>query len=198
MSHGRYLLIFENNAEIRATGGLPGSWALIKTDDGKLDMTLQGSANDFDFYAKPIGDITPAEKNVYGAEMGRFFQDPNFTPDFPRAAEVFNAFWQKKYPNEPLDGVVSIDVVGLSYLLDGLGPVQVGDLTLTARNVVDELLSRVYLEPDPAKQDEVFRTVARTIFESAIGGPQDPIAVVEGLAEATREGRFHVAPFRRR
>ena len=33
-----YLVVFENNAEIRATGGLPGSWALVHADDGLLTM----------------------------------------------------------------------------------------------------------------------------------------------------------------
>lgn len=191
----QYLLIFENNAEIRATGGLPGSWALVKADDGKLDMSEQGSARDFDVYANPIGDLTSAEKALFGPEMGRFFQDPNFTPDFPRAAEVFNAFWAERYPEQPLDGVVSIDVVALSYLLDGLGPVQADDLTLSADNVVEQLLSTVYKQPDPAKQDEMFRGVARSIFEKVTLSPEDPIALVEGIGRAAREGRFHVASF---
>ena len=30
-----YLLVFQNNAEIRATGGLPGSWAEVHAEDGK-------------------------------------------------------------------------------------------------------------------------------------------------------------------
>lgn len=191
----QYLLIFENNAEIRATGGLPGSWAQMSASDGRLELERQGAATDFDPYVEPTGDITPEEEALFGKEMGRFFQDPNFTPDFPRAAEVFNAFWEAKYPAEPLDGVISLDVVGLSYLLNGLGPVQSGGLTLTADNVVDQLLSQVYVEPDPAKQDEIFRNAARTIFEATISGPDDPAALVEGISKAAREGRLHVASF---
>ncbi len=38
-----YLLVFQNNAEIRATGGLPGSWALVHADDGKLSIQRQGN-----------------------------------------------------------------------------------------------------------------------------------------------------------
>ncbi|MAQ14206.1 MAG: hypothetical protein CMN30_05360 [Sandaracinus sp.] len=191
----QYLLIFENNAEIRATGGLPGSWALVKAVDGKLTMDRQGSAGDFPAYSTPIGDITPAEEALFGPEMGRFFQDPNFTPDFPRAAEVFNAFWVAKYPNDPLDGVISIDTVALSYVLDGTGPVQAGGFTLMPDSAVDQLLSDVYQEPDTSKQDEVFRDVARTVFEAATTELQDPIDLLEGIARATREGRFKVAPF---
>jgi hypothetical protein len=191
----QYLLIFENNAEIRATGGLPGSWALVKANDGKLKMALQGAASDFDVYEEPIGDINSAEQALFGKEMGRFFQDPNFTPDFPRAARVFEAFWAKQYRNKPLDGVVSIDVVGLSYLMNGLGPVQSDGIELTAENVVGQLLSKVYMEPDTAKQDVIFRGVARAIFERMTAGPDDAVALVEGIIRAAREGRFHVASF---
>lgn len=193
----QYLLIFENNAEIRATGGLPGSWALVKANDGRLQMARQGAATDFGVYSDPIGDITPAEEVLFGREMGRFFQDPNFTPDFPRAASVFNAFWEKEFPGDPLDGVVSIDVVSLSYLLEGTGPLQAGQLALTAENAVDLLLSDVYEEPDPDQQNEIFQEVARGVFESLTSNPQDPIALVEALSRSVRERRFHVAPFRR-
>lgn len=191
----QYLLIFENNAEIRATGGLPGSWALVKAEDGKLSMTRQGSAGDFSVYREPIGDITPSEEALFGREIGRFFQDPNFTPDFPRAAEIFNEFWAGEFPGEPIDGVISIDTVALSYVLEGTGPVESGGFTLTPDNVVQKLLSEVYKEPDTSKQDEVFRNVARAVFDSATSDLEDPIALLEGIARATREGRFKVAPF---
>jgi hypothetical protein len=191
----QYLLIFENNAEIRATGGLPGSWALVRVRDGKIQMIRQGAASDFRQYDKPIGNITPAEQALFGKEMGRFFQDPNFTPDFPRAAEVFNAFWEARYPSSPIDGVVSLDVVALSYLLEGTGPIQAAGLTLSAGTVVEQLLSLVYQEQDAAKQDEVFRQVARATFDSMTSGLADPVAFIEGVTTAVNEGRFRVAPF---
>lgn len=190
-----YLLIFENNAEIRATGGLPGSWALITAEDGQLEMAEQGSATDFEQYSEPIGDITPAELDLYGAEMGRFFQNPSFTPDFPRAAEVFNAFWRERSPEQPIDGVVSLDVVALSYLMGAFGPIDVDGLALTADNLIDQLLSVVYVEPDPAKQDAIFQDVAMTIFAEATSGGDDVVKLFEGMAKAARESRFKVAPF---
>ena len=42
-----YLMIFQNNAEIRATGGMPGSWARVHADNGKLTLAQQGTAGDF-------------------------------------------------------------------------------------------------------------------------------------------------------
>jgi hypothetical protein len=191
----QYLLIFENNAEIRATGGLPGSWALVKTNEGRLELAKQGAATDFEQYAEPVGQVTTEEAQLFGREMGRFFQDPNFTPDFPRAAEVFNAFWSEKFPDETLDGVISIDVVGLSYLLDGLGPIEVAGLSLNSQNLVEQLLSKAYEEPNLKKQDETFQAVAEEVFQGATSGLADPLRFVEGMTRAAKESRFHVASF---
>lgn len=191
-----YLLIFQNNAEIRATGGLPGSWAELHVEDGKLSLGTQGAATDFPVYPKPVVSLTSGESAAFGTQMGRYFQDPNFTPDFPRAAEVFNGFWAGKYPDEPLDGVVAVDVVGLSYLLRGLGPVHLADGSiLTSDNAVQLLLSDVYKNVDNEKRDAIFASAARSIFEAVTAGPANPTAFVEALGTATGEGRLLVAPF---
>ncbi|WP_148611825.1 DUF4012 domain-containing protein [Nocardioides rubriscoriae] len=190
-----YLFIFQNNAEIRSTGGLPGSWARIHVEDGKVELLEQGSAGDLNTDEQVV-ELTAEEDAVYDELPALFFQDPNFIPDFPRAAELFEAFWDRKYPDTDLDGVLALDPVGMSYLMDGTGPVQVGDLTLTADNIVDELLSNTYLTiKDPAEQDERFQAVARAIFEAATGDLASPIDFVQGFAKAASERRFLVSPF---
>ena len=120
-----YLLLFQNNAEIRATGGMPGSWAQIHAEDGRLKMTLQGTATDFPHTDEPVLPLTEEEVEIYGEEIGTYFQDPGFAPDFPRAAEIWRAHWDGKFPDTPIDGVLALDPVGMSYLLGGTGPVQV-------------------------------------------------------------------------
>lgn len=190
-----YLFIFQNNAEIRATGGLAGSWAHIVVDNGKIALEEQGSAGDFPFTPTPYVPLTDEEVKVYSPAIGQFFSDPNLTPDFPRAAEIYQGFWDHKFPKTQLDGVISLDPVGMSYLIGGIGPISVGDLTLTADNFVPELLSNTYNIPDPVKQDVVFQQAAKRIFEVATTGVASPIEFVKGLVRAVDESRFLVAPF---
>lgn len=190
-----YLFVFQNNAEIRSTGGLPGSWARIHVDNGALEMREQGSASDF-LADEPVAPLTDEEVAVYDRLPTIFFQDPNFIPDFPRAAELFDAFWRTKYPATALDGVVSLDPVAMSYLMAGTGPIQADGVTLTADNLVDELLSSTYLTiADPAEQDLHFQRVARAVFEATTRELASPVDFIEGLARAARERRFLVAPF---
>ena len=188
-----YLLLFQNNAEIRATGGMPGSWALIHAEDGRLEMAEQGTASDFPTAEEPVVPLTSAEVAVYGEEYGRFFQDPGFAPDFPRGAEMWKAHWERKFPETQLDGVLALDPVGMSYLLDGTGPVTAAGRTLTSDNAVEELLSRPYLELDAEGQDAFFEAAARAIFEAATEELASPVSFVEGFERAAREGRFLVA-----
>jgi hypothetical protein len=190
-----YLLIFQNNAEIRATGGMPGSWALAHAEDGELRLTRQGTAGDFPTLDGPVLPLSEGELAVYDEPLGIYFQDPGFTPDYPRAAELWRAHWDRKFPTVPLDGVVSLDPVALSYLLEGTGPVRVGDTTLTADTLVPELLNKPYLELEPAAQDALFQEVARAIFTATTGDLASPVGFVRGLNRSASEGRFLVASF---
>ena len=191
-----YLLIFQNNAEIRATGGLPGAWALVHADDGALEIERQGTASDF--LAREGGSIlplTPEEEQAYGPQLGEYFQDANFTPDFTRSAELWHAWWDATFPATGIDGVLSVDPVAMSYLLDSTGPVTVGDVTLTSENAVAELLNAPYIEKDPTAQDAFFAEAGRAVFTAVTGSLQSPVGFLRALSRATVEGRVHVNSF---
>jgi len=190
-----YLLIFQNNAEIRATGGMPGSWALAHAEAGKLSLTRQGTAGDFPTLDEPVLPLSEGELAVYEEPLGIYFQNPGFTPDYPRAAELWRAHWDRKFPTVPLDGVVALDPVALSYLVEGTGPVQVGGTSLTSDTLVDELLNKPYLELDPVAQDALFQQAAKAIFDATTGDLPSPIAFVQGVNRAATEGRLLVASF---
>lgn len=192
-----YLLVVQNNAEIRASGGLPGAFVLLGADEGRLDILRQGGPRDFaSDLDEPILPLSEGEQLVYDDQLGTFFQDANFTPDFPRTAELMNAHWEASGAQADLDGVLSIDPVALSYVLGAIGPVEVDGRTLTEDNLLEELLSTPYLELEPEAQDQLFADAARVIFEEAVGGGlSDPLAFLEGLARAGREGRFLVHSF---
>ena len=132
----RYLMIFQNNAEIRPTGGLPGSWAVLEARDGRLRLTRQGAGSSFGALDRPL-PLSREETQIYGVAHGLYFRDANFTPDFPRAAQLWNERWEIEQPDLPLDGVVSLDPVALSYLVEGTGPLEAAGTTLTSDNLVD-------------------------------------------------------------
>ncbi|MCW2815773.1 MAG: hypothetical protein JWN84_3228 [Nocardioides sp.] len=192
-----YLLVFQNNAEIRATGGLAGAWARVHAERGRLSIEEQGSASDFDTRRDGAPYLSAQELALYGAPMGRYFQDAGVTPDFDRAAELLAGHFTETYGHE-LDGVVSIDPVALSYVLDGVGGVEVGrGLTLSSDNVIEVLLHEVYLRLRPDQQDRAFQLVTRRVFTALTDTVPEPVAVILGMFRAATEDRFRVAAFDR-
>lgn len=186
-----YLLLFQNNAEVRATGGIPGAFATVTAKNGRISLGQQGDASTIGRFENPPVRLTADEKALYGLNMGRYPQDVNFTPDFPRSAELVRAMWNARHGVQ-VDGVASADPVALSYLLRGTGPVPtIGGAKLTADNAVKMLLSEVYAQiPEPEQQNAYFAAVARSIFGAVSGGQGDPQKVLEGLTHGAAEGRI--------
>ncbi|PPF53120.1 hypothetical protein C5B94_10785 [Clavibacter michiganensis] len=186
-----YLLMFQNNAEVRSTGGIPGALALVRTGGGSFSLAQQDSARAFPRLAEPALPLDPQTAGLYGTITGRYMQDVTLTPEFPEAAPLAAEMWRLKHADD-IDGVISIDPVALSYLLEATGPITLstGDV-LRSDDAVDLLLHDVYLRyPDPDVQDAVFASVADSVFSKVSSGDVDPAALVKALSRAAEERRI--------
>ncbi len=190
----RYLFVFQNNAEIRATGGMPGNFLEVTATDGRIDIASGRDARVY-FERRPPLPITAAERAVYDAQLGSYFQDANFTPDFPRAADLWRMRWEEANAGRRLDGVLAIDPVALSYLLAGTGPVKVDGVVLKPSTAVAELLRDPYIELSTFEQDEFFAKASREIFAAATTQIKDPMAFARALGRSASEGRLLVHSF---
>lgn len=198
-----YLMMIQNNAESRASGGIPGALAIVTLDKGKMSIGLQTSATSLGTMS-PTLSVDPQQQQIYSGRLGKYMQDVNLTPDFPTAAASAQAIWEKK-TGEHVDGVVSIDPVVLSYILQATGPVEitgpgvasvkaVGMTTeLTGENVVPTLLSDVYAKiQQPKLQDTFFAGVAKEVFAALSSGKGEAKGLISGLTRGTEEGRVLV------
>lgn len=188
-----YLVLFQNNAELRATGGIPGAVALLRVEDGKISLVQQASSGDFPRADSPVLPLPVETQGLYGAITGQYIQDVNLTPQFPLSAQLAREMWKRQFGTE-VDGVLSIDPVALSYLLTATGPVTLptGDV-LTSDNVVSTLLSTAYSRySDPTQQDDFFAGAAATVFSSISSGDLDASALLAGLARAGEERRIYL------
>jgi hypothetical protein len=188
-----YLLMFQNNAEVRATGGIPGAFAVVTARDGAVHLGRQESTSTLGRFATPVLTLSAAEKSLFGTRLGTFTQDVNLTPDFPRTAALLQAMWTAR-TGVKVDGVLSADPVALSYVLRGTGPVAVSaGRSLSADDAVRALLSRVYSDtPDPAAQDAYFATVAKRVFGAVTSAQGNPRNVLEMLTHAAEQRRVLV------
>lgn len=186
-----YLIVAQNPAELRATGGLIGSIALVSADRGAIALGAQAAGTSIGPWDAPVVDVPKATQGLYGPLVGRYLQDVNYTPDFPLAARTAAAMWERSHGGT-VDGVITVDPVVLSALLGTTGPVVLptGDV-LTADNAVPLLLSQVYSRyPDPAQQDVFFASAAAAVFQRLADGGANSSLLVSALAASGSSGRL--------
>ena len=189
-----YLLLVQNNAEQRATGGIPGSVVLLRAVDGAVKLVEQRAGSSLAKLPKPVLPLTAVEQALFGGNLlGADMRDVTFTPDFPRSGQLARAIWSKKVGGN-VDGVLSIDPGALADVLGATGPVRLPTgQQLTAGNAVQLLTNTVYLQiADPKAQDAFFAATAGSMFNAMVGGQGKPAKVVNALARAAREGRLMV------
>jgi hypothetical protein len=120
----KYLVLFQNDAEQRATGGFLTAYAIVNVKSGKV--TPEKSDDMYDLDAKFKEVIAPPEvlkKHLLVSSL--HLRDMNLSPDFKNSMDQFMGYFNK-LPGEPkVDGVIAIDTQVLTDLLTVLGPVDV-------------------------------------------------------------------------
>lgn len=195
-----YLLMFQGNSELRASGGNPAALALVTATDGRIELTTQATSVQFD-NARPesIAPLDPETQNLYSDIIGRWIPNMTATPDFPTTVEIMRAWWADE-GLPPFDDVISTDPVALSYMLKATGPIPLATgETLTSDNAVAMLLNEVYFSYgeyvpgkvlDASAQDEFFAAAAAQIFSALTTGIQSPLGFLDALSQASDEGRM--------
>lgn len=188
-----YLVLFQNNAELRAGGGNPGALAYVSVDAGKITLGQQASTAQFPGWAAPVLPLSEDTKGLYGAITGQYMQDVTLTPRFDVSAALAREMWKQKFGSE-VDGVVAVDPVTLGYVLRATGPVQLptGEV-LSSDNAAQLLLSEAYSKyPVPAEQDAFFSSAASAVFSRVAAGSFDAKSFIGALTTAADEGRVRV------
>ncbi|MDN4472032.1 DUF4012 domain-containing protein [Demequina zhanjiangensis] len=184
-----YAVMLQNNAEPRASGGIPGAVIMVTIDDGRPLMGEYYSAGELNIPREPIEGATQEEIDAFGEAIALYAQDVNFTPQFPRAAQLMSEFVERETGQAP-DGVVSLDPVALGYMLGDAPAQEVAGIEVSGANLAEVMLNRAYFEfEDPSEQDAFFAATAGALFSEVLAGGS---SAVDGLARALDESRFSV------
>lgn len=188
-----YLVLFQNNAEWRSLGGIAGAMAVVRTEDGRVSLAAQGSTRDFARYDEPVLPLAPELEQIFGARSAQYIQNVTQIPDFTIGAPLAREMWQREF-GAAVDGVLAVDPVTLSYLLEATGPVTLptGDV-LSTDTAVPLLLNEVYQRYErPADQDAFFAAATAAVFGALTSGGADPAQLVSALARAGDERRLYL------
>jgi hypothetical protein len=187
------LLVLENNAELRGTGGIVTVFAEAVSDRGRVDV---GPFRDVEDVAADRDEAVRVDSpEDYHRLWGRYLADStlwknaNMTPDAPTASVVLSNVVDKTIGRRPTV-VLWLDVRAIEKVLDATGPATLPDGNrLTSSNAVRKLLSDAYRSaPDTragqAKRRAQLRAVADAVLERILGGSASPTELGLALSEA--------------
>ncbi|MFC4471067.1 DUF4012 domain-containing protein [Streptomyces xiangluensis] len=192
----RYLAVFENTAEARGTGGLPGAFAVVTAERGRLHFEDFGNDTELSDINGEV-DLGAEYEALYGPSAPTStWVNTNLSPHFPYAGRIWAAAWQG-HTGEEVDGVFSLDPSALSGLLAASGSARLADGTaVTAANVVDLTQRASYATYENVPQRKAFfldvaRAVAERLLDAA-DRPEHRQALFAALQRQLKEGRVKV------
>ncbi len=183
-----YLFLFQNDAELRPTGGFWTAYGILEIDEGKISPKVSDDIYALDaLFNSNIPaprEIEEFHKNVYYWHL----RDMNLSPDFPTSVQQFNEHYQDLPGAVDFDGVIAIDTQVLVDILAVLGEVGVPGWG----NFSAEPDDRCWGCPQVVYQLEVYATkpvptirtdrkgflapMMHSIISNALGSPKEKLA----------------------
>ena len=164
---GRYLVLLQNDAELRPTGGFIGSYAVVTIHRGGW-FTTQVQTNIYKIdNAFTATHNTPPPDGLRNVTQNWSLRDSNWAVDFPEASRTVAQFYHDE-TGDSVDGVIGVTAHAGQELVRLLGSVPLADGTrLTASNFYETLSYQVekgyFLDPTNRAINEPKVVIAQLI-----------------------------------
>ena len=192
----RYFVAFQNNAEMRGTGGLIGNWGELLAESGTLRLERFGRAEELirDGGEARVRYLSQGFLTRWnGFHVDRAWQQVNASPDFPTVGRMISDLYPQS-GGRPLDGVIGVDVPGLAGLLTLTGPVDdpAWPVPVTAENLVHVVLHEAYDRfPDRGEREAFLDGLTRRVWTAVTSGDIGHLGrMVQTLGRSVREGHL--------
>lgn len=139
-----YLVLFQNNYELRPTGGFISAFGILTMKNGfPVSFNFEdvyGTVDDHPYVEppRPLGLLL-----AHPTYKGQTFRDANFYPDFSRSAAELETFLHKTRPFQKIDGVFAVDMAFLENWLDAVGKVNVDGTSFDAEHLLEQIENQV-------------------------------------------------------
>lgn len=126
-----YLIVFQNPAEQRATGGFLTFWAVMNINKGKMSVKASSDIYDLD---KEIKKHPKAPEKIQKLlkQTQFFIRDTNISPDAPTSLDLFKEQYKTAGNRVEYDGIVLMDSQVLVDILKIFGDTQVSGFNFSA------------------------------------------------------------------
>ena len=141
-----YLLLFQNNMELRPGGGFVGSYGLLTLNKGKIQNFKIYDVYDADGQLRAhIEPPYPIRRHLPSVHW--YLRDSNFDVDFSKGA-VASAIFLNSEMHQPVDGVIGVDLSFIRNLLLITGPITVSDYNETVNADNFYQITQAHVEKD--------------------------------------------------
>ena len=192
-----WLVMSQNPAELRGTGGLFNAYLIVTLDKGALTILEAGSRKQLDKQFPRDSQIPywttvdPGTATTWGPVLGEWASF-NIPADFPTVARLASAGMAQR--GTPVDGVVAIDPAIIAAILAGTGSVEHKGVTLDTTNAVDFFTKAIYEDfpgfADVAAKDELAMGLTYATIDAATKRPLDTGSLIPALTEAIEGGHL--------
>ena len=157
-----FLIIMQNNDELRPSGGFIGVFGLLKSENGEIDHLQTYDSYHLDMPAVGLWKMEPpAAIKKYMKVQNWYLRDANWSPDWPSSARKIQEIYygesqaiKQAAPN--FTGVIGVTPQFVSDLLELVGPIEISGVVYTPENLQPLLQYSVevaYLEQDISQWD---------------------------------------------
>jgi len=171
----RFLILLQNNMELRPGGGFLGQYAIIKMKDGNVTENYFEDANLLD---QRITAKIPAPypfKRMMSIKKWKF-RDSNFSPDFPTNAEKAKYFYRLSGRNSQFDGVIAVNADTFNRVFELTGPINIPgyNVILNSENAtlkLEEIVEKKYIMDaniDTQNRKAIMKTLTNLIVEKLV------------------------------
>ncbi|MDO9231741.1 MAG: DUF4012 domain-containing protein [bacterium] len=166
-----FMIMLQNNMELRPGGGFLGQYAILKIKDGEVVSTFLEDANLLD--QRITAKIKPPYPFTRMMQLRKWkFRDSNFSPDFPTNVEKAKYFYRLAGKSSNFDGVIAVNVNVFNDILGLTGPITVPGYNITfnsndgALKLEEYVEKRYIMNPDIDTQNrkEIMRKMAPIII----------------------------------
>lgn len=121
----RYLVIFQNDGELRPTGGFMTAFAVLNVDVGQVKAEKSDDIYGLDRkFGRGLAAPEPIKKYLPLVNSWHL-RDMNLSPDFAVSMATFKEHYDELPGEYDVDGIITVDTEVLERLVEGLGPIDV-------------------------------------------------------------------------
>ncbi len=169
-----YLLLFQNNLELRPSGGYLGNFGILKVKNGQVISLEIHDTNIFDGFGQVQTEPPQSMQDYLGINNWQM-RDANWSPDFPTAAQQIEYFYKLQGGQEEFDGIVGVNATILPDLLELTGPIYLAEFNkeFKSENVLYQLeyeVEKGYLqrEIDQGERKTVFKALVKEVLKQLV------------------------------